>query len=263
MRRYLALLPLLFWAATPARADDILMKGGGRLSGTIVERTPAAITVEVDAGRITVPAAAVESIVPGASALATYEQRAQRLGTKDVTGWLDLGIWARDHDLSAAAQRAFEHVLLIDPGNALANRALGNVSVNGRWLSADEAKRASGLVRFEGEWMTQAEQQARLAERRLDADQALARQQAAARQAEAQSAAEMAQASQPESAPWDFYGLPYDWGPGFVTVAPSYGFYGGFHRHASRFRGGFRRGLSGGRLHSVGAGSHGSYRRAR
>lgn len=243
MRRDVAFAVVLsLGVVASAGADEILLMNGNRLSGVVVERTSAAVTIEFDAGRITLPSAAVKNIIPGQAALATYEDRAARLATKDVQGWLELGLWARDHDLSAAARRAFDHVLIVDPDNAAANRALGNVLLDGHWLSPDEANRARGLVRFEGQWMSVAEQQALLAERRLDADQALAQQESAARLAEAQSAAEMAQAQQTNAAQesWASYGWP------FGLASPGYGLRGRSALRHDASQGSLHRGFGGG-----------------
>src|SRR5213083_2576414 len=49
----LALLP------AAVRADDVFLTGGGRLSGVIVERSSASVTVDVAPGRVTVPTARV------------------------------------------------------------------------------------------------------------------------------------------------------------------------------------------------------------
>ena len=52
----LVLLPAL------ALADEVLLKGGGKISGRILSRTDTAVQVDVGAGIITVPMASVLSI---------------------------------------------------------------------------------------------------------------------------------------------------------------------------------------------------------
>ena len=48
---------------------------------------------------------------------------------------------------------------------ALANKALGMVQLNGRWVTQEESYQAQGYVQFEGKWMTPAEQQSIVAGR--------------------------------------------------------------------------------------------------
>ena len=77
MRRTLSIL--LLAVATPALADEVLLRGGGRLSGVVVERTPSRIVIETAPGRVTLPASRVERVVSSSSAIATYETRAESL----------------------------------------------------------------------------------------------------------------------------------------------------------------------------------------
>ena len=57
MKRGLALLVLVL--PTLVGADDVFLKGGGKVSGRILERTDASVVVQVGAGNVTVPMARV------------------------------------------------------------------------------------------------------------------------------------------------------------------------------------------------------------
>jgi hypothetical protein len=156
--------------------------------------------------------------------LGLYRARAAALAPRDVAGWLDLAAWARSHAMATQAREAYDVVLATDPENASAHVGLGDVRVAGRWLSADDANRARGLVEFEGTWMTPDERQARLADRAAMADERRALREADARVREAEARvreaearartaeAEARQAQQPPSG-----GVPYPWvfGPGY------------------------------------------------
>ena len=117
------------------------------------------------AGKITVPADRVERIEERRSPLDDYYDRAGRLAATDAAGWLALGRWASDHALSTQAREAYTRVLATAPNDPEANRALGQVSVGGRWMTEEESYRARGYVELEGEWMTPAERDALLRER--------------------------------------------------------------------------------------------------
>jgi tetratricopeptide (TPR) repeat protein len=228
---------LLLVAAGAASADQVVLKGGGTLSGVLVQQTPEAVTIEVALGRVTLPASRVERIIAGDSALGEYRSRALGLQEGDTFGWLSLGLWARDHGLHAQAREAFQRVLARDPGNAVAHEAMGNVRLGERWVSPEESYRAQGLVYYEGQWMTREDRdfvsREREASARVEAaDRARVEAEARAREAEARAEEAAAQARQ--AAEYDSSGFPYDWvwwggGCCIGDVRPSHGRHGGRH----------------------------------
>jgi len=181
MKRRLALLVVL---AVPLAADEIHLKGGGRLTGEIVEQTAESITVDIGAGRMTVRMSTVVRIDKSASPLSEYRTRAAALGDQDVEGWRELARWASNQGLGTQAREAYQHVTAVVPDDAEANRGLGLVQQDGRWMTEEESFTARGFVKFEGDWMNPGEKQAILAERQ------------AAAAAEAQELAALAQADQ-------------------------------------------------------------------
>src|SRR5258708_318412 len=88
MRR--AVLVCLCLAPTLVGADEVLLKGGGKVAGVIVERTASSIVVEVGPGLVTLPLSRVLSIQEGPTALASYRERASGLSPSDLGGWLAL-----------------------------------------------------------------------------------------------------------------------------------------------------------------------------
>jgi len=187
-------LGLVSALAVTAAADELYLKSGGQLSGRIVSRTATQIEIDVGAGKVTVPTSAVVRVEEGRSALHEYEDRAGRIAPGDVEGWLALGRWASDMGLGSQAREAYNRALSASPNDARANAALGNVQLEGRWVSEDESYQARGFVRFEGEWMTPAEHDAILRERTAEAQQQRDRQQAEARARDAETRAQEAEA---------------------------------------------------------------------
>jgi hypothetical protein len=214
---------VLLLAGAVAGADEVYLKGGGRLSGKIVSRTATTIEVDVGAGKIGVPASSVLRIEEGRSPLHEFEERAGTLAAGDVEGWIALGDWAKSHGLSAQAREAYHRALTASPLDPRANAALGNVQVDGRWMSEDESYRAKGYVQYQGEWMTPVEHEAILRERaaQAEADRRQAESDARVRDAEARAREAEARAAQveaeaatepvPEGIP-----LWWGWGPGPV-----------------------------------------------
>ncbi len=192
MVRRAAVLALLLPATVAA--DEIVLRGGGRVSGIVVERDDASITVDVGPGRVTFPMRLVAEVQEGRSALAAYRQRAARLAPTDTEGWLELARWAGNGRLETQAREAFEHVLLLDPNHREARQALGQVRLGDRWVSRAESLRARGYVLHRGAWVTREERTAVLRERAEAAAAASARAEAGARVREAEARAQAAEA---------------------------------------------------------------------
>lgn len=214
MKRTLALLLL---GATPLAADQVFLKGGGQLTGVVVERSASSVVIEVAPGRLTIPASRVERIVEGQSPLATFQARAAALAPGDAAGWVALADWALERGMQTQARAAFERAVAIDPDNAGARRGLGESLIDGRWLGDADAHRARGFVQFQGEWVTPAEREAEIRAQEADAAASASRAEAAARIREAEARADAAEADARRAAadPFgygDTYGgIPYSW----------------------------------------------------
>jgi len=152
-------------AAAPVLADEVYLKGGGRITGEIVERTDESVTVDIGGGYVTARVSSIVRIEESVSNLQEYRNRAESIPAGDAEAWRELARWASGWALSSQAAEAYSQVLAILPDDQEANKALGRVQLNGQWVSEEESYRARGFVQFEGEWMTPAEQQSILAER--------------------------------------------------------------------------------------------------
>ncbi len=211
----LSIVALVVALPTGLIADVVYLKSGGKLEGRIVSQTDETIEVDIGAGSLSFPMSSVDRIEEGRSPLDDYDERAAALAADDSDGWLELARWASRAGLGTQARQAYERVVAIDPNNAEANRALGLVELDGRWVSEEEAYRARGMVSFEGRWMAPEEQEAivrsreaeqQAAQARAATADAIARQaDARAREAEAEAEAER-QRYQPL-----YWGT---WGPG-------------------------------------------------
>jgi hypothetical protein len=203
---------------TALAADTVFLKGGGKVSGRIVTRSEAEVEVDVGAGTMKVSMANVDRIVEGSSALGEFAKRSAALRPEDADGWRELGRWARSQGLNTQARQAYERVLAVAPGDVEANEALGRVQVGGRWVSEEESFRARGYVKFEGEWMTPAEQRAIERERAATRDTDRAQREAErAREAEERARkkeAEQAQKEQEEQQEQEGIPLYWGWGTG-------------------------------------------------
>ncbi len=217
---------VLALAATPALGDVLFLKGGGKVTGEIVNQTETAVTVDIGGGKMTVPKSSVVRVEKSVSPLQEYRAHAASLAPEDLEGWRDLGRWAASQGLATQAREAFSKVKAIVPNDPEANHALGLVLLDGHWVTEKESFIAHGFVQFEGEWMMPAERQAILEERQAsaEADRQALEAQIQADQAEQDARAEQ-KASEAEerdiwSGPLDQYRS--DWNQGIYGYGPTY-----------------------------------------
>jgi hypothetical protein len=152
-------------AGAPLLADEVYLKGGGQLSGQIVGHTDDSVTVDIGAGTMTVQLSSVVKIETSTSPVQRYREREAALAADDVEGWRNLARFAADEGLSTQARQAWSKVAAALPDDAEANRALGRVQHQGRWVTEEESYRARGFVELDGEWMTPEERQSIVADR--------------------------------------------------------------------------------------------------
>jgi len=211
-----------------ATADEVYLRGGGHVSGVIVERTSHVVVLETGPGRVSVPLSRVERIEDGRSALESYQEQARSLDPLDVAGWARLARWAEDHDLATVARETWQRVLWLDPSHPEANAALGRLAVDGEWMDEAEAHRRLGHVQYQGRWVTPAEHEALVRERQAERQDARERVEAELRVREAEARAREAEARAREAEAYAdadqgvTNGIPYDWviygsGAGYVS----------------------------------------------
>ncbi|MEN8163156.1 MAG: hypothetical protein ABFS37_03425 [Acidobacteriota bacterium] len=153
-------------AAIPVSADDVYLRGGGQITGEIIARTEDSVTVDIGGGSMTAKMSSVVRIDEGISPLQEYRARAEAIPAGDAEAWRELAKWATGRALSSQASKAYSQVVTILSDDQEANRALGRVQLDGKWVTEEESFLSRGFVEFEGHWMTPGERQAILADRR-------------------------------------------------------------------------------------------------
>jgi hypothetical protein len=219
VKRGLAVIALI---AAPLLADDVYLRGGGRVTGEIVERSDDAVTVDIGGGTISVRTASIVRIEENVAPSQQYRERAAAISTGDAEAWRELARWARGEALATQASQAWSRVVAVLPDDEEANRALGRVRLDGRWVSEEESYLARGFIEFEGEWMTPGERQAILNDRHAR-DQADRQAETARLTAEQQATAEREAREEAErdaflSGGLPQYGDPVNWGWGYGPV---------------------------------------------
>lgn len=165
----------------PAAADDVHLHNGKSFEGVIAEVAGEQVVVQLPAGgEIALDRSLVLRIERSGSALGAYHSRRRALERRagaDAGDWLELALWAREHDLRNGFRQAALEASHRDPrapGVTAAMHELGYVfdDALGRWLPEGEAMRRRGLVPVEGEWVSRAERDRRFAAARREAEEA-------------------------------------------------------------------------------------------
>jgi hypothetical protein len=158
-----AVIPLWAFATLGALADEVYLKDGAMLVGTVEERGDDVLVTRGE-NTVRIPRSMVRKIVYAPLPEEIYEKRKAELDADDLEGHLELARWCVRQRLAGQADEAWRKVVELDPENAEARRALGHVRLEeGRWATEDEAMARKGLVRHEGKWVTAAERDAALA----------------------------------------------------------------------------------------------------
>ena len=184
-----------------SRSDEVILANGKSYEDVIAIEAGGEVTIRFAYGEITLPASQVTEIRKAESSVELYLARRDALRNAPAPSaedWLDLARWARvngiDHGVREAALVAASLEPRL-PGLPELLRPFGFVLDEeiGRWIPFEEFMARRGMVRFDGEWITEEEKDARVAEarRRLAAHErrvAAARERAAAAERAARSA---------------------------------------------------------------------------
>lgn len=161
--------------SAPARADRIVLRGGGSIQGLVISKPDAKGFVQVQTETSFKPIKFAESqivdIIPQKTKLTEYlDRREGAAGT--ASGEFELGQWCDEQKLKALARRHYERTIELDKDHDLAHKKLGHVKYDDQWLTPDQYKQAQGLVKVKGKWVSPDEKARREAAIALSAEQA-------------------------------------------------------------------------------------------
>ena len=149
-------------------ADELILKDGTVVRGTIEKETPERVIIKTDGGEKVFEKSGVLDIRRTPSPEEEYAKRAANLDNA-AAAHAELGEWCRENKMHERSKKHFEEALKLDPENSAARRGLGCEKVGGRWLSGDELQIAKGNVKFEEKWIKKSEAAEILAARRQEA----------------------------------------------------------------------------------------------
>lgn len=152
-------------AALAARADVIHLKNGRTLEGKVLGESGGKVKVRTVGGVVEISRADIERIEVVKTPREVYEERLAALAPDDADGCFELALYCRENHLPKEEKELYAKALAIDPQHPGANEAVGNVRVDGEWMTPAEAERrkadaeeaamrAKGLVKYDGQWVT-------------------------------------------------------------------------------------------------------------
>jgi hypothetical protein len=171
----LSALIALGWGPRVARADVIMLRGGGQVQGKVLPdpQNEDRVQVWLLQGRkpLSFQKAQIVEVIPKASPLDDYFEKMKK-APQTVQAQYDLGSWCEQNKLADLARLHYEAALVIDKSFEPAHRKLGHVYHDGYWLSRDDLSAVQGLVKYKGRWISTEEKAKRQAEEETTATQA-------------------------------------------------------------------------------------------
>jgi hypothetical protein len=150
----------LLAGAGQAAADRIRLRGGGEIRGVILPdpSEPGRLRVQTETGTLplTLTWAQVVEVIAEADPLDAYFAR-KGATPETAASQYELGVWCEERKLRGLAEVHYHRAVELDPQHAEANRKLGHVKHDGKWMTYDAMRRAQGLVQYRGRWIAQEE----------------------------------------------------------------------------------------------------------
>lgn len=139
-----------------ARADKILLRGGGEIRGELLDPLEKSANVRVLTANSARPLSfardQIVKVEAEASVLDDYLARKAAL-VETAQAQYDFGAWCESAGLAGLSRPHYQRAVELDPNFAPAQKKLGRVLHEGRWLSYEELRTAEGLVLRDGRWV--------------------------------------------------------------------------------------------------------------
>jgi len=151
--RTIALISLWLGVASCGFSAEIILDNGSKLSGTIRKQTGVSSirVVELDGGGvISVPSNQISKITYPKPEQLHYDAFYPK-AADTVEAQMKLADWCRDNGLHTVRKVHLARVVELDPNQATARRALGQVYIDGQWWnSRDDHQIAQGKIKVPG-----------------------------------------------------------------------------------------------------------------
>jgi hypothetical protein len=146
--------------ATTARADRIVLRGGGEIKGVVVpdkaRRDKVMVQTETGSKPIAFAKEQVVEVIAEPGPLDEYLKR--RRDVKDTAeAQYEFGLWCEESRLTGPAENHFRRAVALDPKFGPAHKKLGHVQHGDKWMTYDEFHAAQGLIKYKGRWVSRQE----------------------------------------------------------------------------------------------------------
>jgi hypothetical protein len=167
-------LGLFAWGTADARADVIVLRGGGQVQGKVVPdpKNKDRVQVWLLQGRnpLSFQKEQVVEVIAKPSPLDDYIVKRGKVA-ETATAQFEVGVWCDQNKLPDLAKLHYENAVSLDPTFEPARKKLGHVYRGGAWLTRDELSEAQGLVKYKGRWISAPEKSKREVEAQTTAAQ--------------------------------------------------------------------------------------------
>ena len=134
---------VLIAATSSVFADDVKLKNGKVLTDVnVIKETKTYYKFrQLNGDVIRYNKDAVLEVIKKPTFWDEFKKRKKTLKKKDATGLFQLAVWAKQNGLKKDWRPTLKLVLKINKNHEEANRAMGNVLLEGKWVSAKDAQR--------------------------------------------------------------------------------------------------------------------------
>jgi hypothetical protein len=162
------------WREPAARADLIVLRGGGQIQGKMVPdpKNKDRVLVWLLQGRnpLSFQKGQIVEVIRRQSPLDDYLVKREKVA-ETAAAQFELGTWCEEHKLADFARLHYESALVLDSSFEPAHKKLGHVPRGGSWYSRDAISEAQGLVKYKGRWVSPTEKTKREGEAQTSAAQ--------------------------------------------------------------------------------------------
>jgi hypothetical protein len=147
---------LLTGAGSGAPADVIRLTHGGEIRGTLRAghtRDPQVTIETLSGGVVVLDRKEVQFTSVRRLEFEQYELKARETPNTAAAHW-ELAEWCRENNLRTQRDEQLEQVVLLEPDNAVAHKALGHVQERGAWMTREEQMASRGYILHKGKYVT-------------------------------------------------------------------------------------------------------------
>lgn len=163
--QWAGLLWLIVVLTTAARADQIVLRGGGSIQGVILpddsesdEEETVLVLTRASPRPLSFRPGQILKVTPEQDELREYLERRDEPRTTGEQEY-QFALWCEENGLPGPAEIHFRQAVALDPEHAEAHKKIGHVLFNGEWMTYAKMREQQGLIQHKGRWISQEEKE--------------------------------------------------------------------------------------------------------